>query len=435
MYQATICKLTNIQKHPNADRLNIALAAGYNVIVGLDVNEDTLGIVFPSDGRLTAEMLLANKLYRKHPLTGELLGGYFEENGRVKSLKLRGALSEAFWTPLTALSFAGDTSSLEKKFNKGELVQLDTFNGVKLCEKYFTQATLKQMSGQGQKAAKKVYAVGFEKHGDTSQLRDTVSFLVGQDLFAVVTEKCHGTSGRTGLVRWTKPSGLWQKLLSKLNLYRGKYRYVTGTRNVVLDPDKMNEPETGFYAGTNFRASVHNMIASKGLREDEVLYYEIVGFDNNGSPIMAEHGLDKKSLKETGIPEKELSQYGDKMTHSYGCGPKEHAVYVYRIVQNGRDLTWTEMVHRCKQLGLNAVPYLDSIIITPEDTVETIMSEVEKLTRGNSVLDDSHIKEGVCLRFDSATGLKVYKYKGFMFCALEGIRKNSEDYVDFEEVS
>lgn len=442
-YLATVCKLTNLKKHPNGDYLQIGLALGYNVIVGLDVDEDTLGIVFPSDGKLSHGILSANSLYRKDPITGELSKGFFEPSGRVKSLKLRGAMSEAFWTPLTALSFAGDIKSLEKEYLKacknGELLQIDSFNGILLCEKYYTSATLKQMNslqGQSKKKGKRAedYAKGFERHGDTTQLRDAVSFLVGQNLTATVSCKLHGTSGRTGLVQWTKRSW-FQNILSKFGLYKDKHRYVTGTRKVVLEPDNMNKPETGFYAGTTFRTKIHNMIMEIGLKENEILYYEIVGFDENGTGIMSTHSLDKKSLKETGIPEKELAQYGSNMVYSYGCEPKEYKVFLYRIVQEGKDLSWLQMTERCKELELKTVPYLATLEIKESDTAEDIMKQVEFLTRGNSVLDERHIKEGVCLRFDLETGLRVYKYKGFVFCALEGIRKNSDEYIDFEEAS
>jgi hypothetical protein len=48
-------------------------------------------------------------------------------------------------------------------------------------------------------------------------------------------------------------------------------------------------------------------------------------------------------------------------------------------------------------------------------------------------LDDSHIKEGVCVRIDQF-GLKpkVFKHKSFNFKVLEGIAKDS-GVVDAEE--
>lgn len=439
MYTATICKLNNLKKHPNADKLLMGYALGHNVIVGLDITEDTLGIVFPSDGKLSPDMLMNNNLYRKNPLTGELMGGFFEQNGRVKTVRLRGAASEAFWTPLSALSWAGDIVSLEKEYNKlqakGELLQLDTFNGHLICEKYYTPKTISMMSGgKVNKATKANYAPDFAKHGETPKLRDIVNFIQGAEHDFIVTEKLHGTSGRTGLVRWTKRSWL-QNILYKIGLYKDKYRYVTGTRNVTLNPDEMNKPETGFYAGSDFRAKIHNSIMETGLRQGEILYYEIVGYSGENSLIMGEHPLDKNALKESGVPEKELSKYGDTMRYTYGTEQGKYDVYVYRITQDGVDLFWNDLVVRCAELDLKTVPFMDILHIKETDTVEDIMLKVEPYTQGQDVLDARHIREGVVLREEFETGIKAYKYKGFIFCLLEGICKNTDEYIDLEEVS
>ena len=75
------------------------------VIVGQDANNDVLGVVFPSDGRLSEKMLLNNNLYRKHPITNEPMGGYFDKNGRIKSLKLSSATNhvEKLFSKCTSL--------------------------------------------------------------------------------------------------------------------------------------------------------------------------------------------------------------------------------------------------------------------------------------------------------------------------------------------
>lgn len=51
-YNAYITRIKNIRKHSNADRLMVGECFGNYVIVGLDVEENQLGIYFPTDGRL-----------------------------------------------------------------------------------------------------------------------------------------------------------------------------------------------------------------------------------------------------------------------------------------------------------------------------------------------------------------------------------------------
>jgi hypothetical protein len=428
-YRGTVCKLTDLKQHPNADRLQVANALGYYVIVGLDTDEDTLGVVFPSDGRLSEEFCLANNLYRKHPVTNEPMGGYFEHNGRIKVLRLRGSASEAFWTPLDSLSFTG-TLDLEE----GD--EITEVNGVLICEKYYTPATRRAMK-HSQNAGKRKkkpqdYAPEFLRHFDTPKLREVVSFMVGQKRTLEVTEKLHGTSGRTGCVKWTKKNW-WQTVLSWLGLYKDEYRLVSGTRKVVLDPDNMGQ-DGGYYAGTEFRFQIHQMFEGR-LREGEVVYYEIVGYTDTGSLIMGSHGIDKTTMREAGIPSKEYKRYGEAMQYTYSCEPGEFMVFIYRITLNGVDLDPEWLGIRAMELGLAIVPYLGTIEISEDNTVDDIMLKVEAFTRGASSLDARHIKEGVCLRTKDETGIRIFKYKGFLFCLLEGIRKNQDDYVDLEEVS
>lgn len=443
-YQATLCYLSDIKKIEDANRIVSANALGYYVIVSAEISQNTqLGVVFPSDGRLTHDMLMNNNLYRKNPATGEAMGGYFEANGRVKSIKLRGVKSEAFWTPVSSLLWTGlSLSDIHDLYNKaheaGENYSFDTLNGYKICEKYYTPATLRAMN-QSNKVGKKTkkpqdYAPDFVRHFDTSKLREVVQFFTGKDIVFQVSEKLHGTSGRTGNVLWTKRNW-YQNLLSKIGLYRDKYRVISGTRRVVYDPDKL--AVGGYYENDKFRQIVHDSIGWL-LHEGEVLYYEIVGYTDTGALIMDTHGLDKTTMKESGIPSAEYKQYGDVMRYTYGCEPDNEIpfkVYVYRITQDGVDLSYREMRERAAELGLYVVPHLGYVRVVETDSVDDIMKKVEVLTRGNSVLDDRHIKEGVCLRIEDENGIRIFKYKSFMFCLLEGIRKNSDEYVDLEEIS
>jgi hypothetical protein len=434
MYQATVCKLDNIHFHPNADRLRLAKALGYSVVIGLTEDTETLGVVFPSDGVLSVDMLLQNNLYRKHPVTGESMGGYIEESGRVKSLRLRGAVSDALWLPLSSLAWTGaNLSSLKEGFQFTEL------NGKQICEHYYTPATRKAMATSGGKinATKKIY-VDFPEHVDTRQLRDTVTFIQGREpkYNVIITLKVHGTSGRTGNLLWKKRTK-WQEFLSKLRLYKDKYRIVSGTRRVILDPDKtVND---GYYKGTDFRETVHNMISGLGLRENEILYYEIAGWSGKDSLIMAEHPINKDTMKASGIPASEYGGYGDVMRYTYGCEPGEFRVFVYRVVLDGQDLSFRDMETRVAELQaankteirLDTVPFL-----METTTDDDLMGVSEELTQGKDPIGE-HIREGVVLRLEDETGKLVFivKYKGFFFCVLEGIRKNTDEYVDMEEIS
>ena len=84
-------------------------------------------------------------------------------------------------------------------------------------------------------------------------------------------------------------------------------------------------------------------------------------------------------------------------------------------------------------LGFEMVPQLHQPF-TYDGDQEALMSLCERLSQGPDVLDPSHIKEGVVVRVDAPGHETHLKYKGYWFCALEGIAKNTEGYIDMEEV-
>ena len=234
-YNGIVCQLADIRPHSNADRLQVANALGYQVIVGSDAQDGDVGIVFPEGGKLSHEMLLANCLYRKHPETGEAMGGYFEASGRIKTVKLRGESSEAFFTSLDSVAFTGlDPLSNPRKFSRG--TEIGTIGSTLICDRHYTKATLRAMRSAARAYRKprwvprfiaplhKKYVVDkakrdpcptFKKHFDTNKLRLNLHN-IPQDCKVVITSKCHGTSGRTGLVKYDNRSWLKRLMRSKV---------------------------------------------------------------------------------------------------------------------------------------------------------------------------------------------------------------------------
>lgn len=453
MYCAYVTTISNLQKHPNADRLQIGVAHGCNVIVDMETHAGTLGVLFPDGGQLSGHFALANKLYRKHPMTGEPMGGYMEENARVKALKLRGCRSEGLWLPLQALQLAGEDSRWGSLKEGDELTE---WAGKPLCEKYYTPATRKAMQqpGQAGKKAKEkaLLDVAFPRHYDTPQLRHMTAQLPSG--LRYVTSKLHGTSGRTGYVSVPKPMSWLKKAWnwitpSRFNLGHRftPLQYITGTRNCVLNMKSTGEKSK------NFRQEIHEVFEDNNLlRPNETWYYEIVGYEGvGGGPIMARHtvgGLGDKAQ------EKELERlYGKTFEYSYGCDPRgplvaskpAYRVFVYRITQDGKDLTFDHIRQRVIAANRNlhepafeVVPLL-SVLTEDEDVLsvcEALAEMPEPLAEGK------HPREGVCVRVeqhceatDETLVGKALKLKSFVFRALEGHACDKSDYVDKEDVS
>jgi hypothetical protein len=177
------------------------------------------------------------------------------------------------------------------------------------------------------------------------------------------------------------------------------------------------------------------------LRKGETVYFEIVGFESTGAAIMP-------SVDTTKMGDKEFTkQYGKSMAYSYGCEPTQSEVYVYRMTfanEDGQsiDYAWNDVVKRCNELGVKTVPHVATITLTELEAItgkfddrdlrEYFSNTIETFGTGPSVLDNRHIKEGVCVRIEGGLVNKTFKFKSFEFKVLEGIVKDS-GVIDTEE--
>lgn len=461
-YEAIVTRITT-KAHPNADRLQIAEAAGYTCIIGLAHSDGDLGIVFPEGGQLVEDFCMANKLYRKHPETGEPMGGYLESNRRIRALKLRGVESDALWLPMSAVgTWLSLVHQKDGKKTGAKLPVLDDgvalteIMGHKLCGKYYTPATIKAMRSKDPKERKvSREALALERHYDTPQLR-SAQIPTGK---AIITEKLHGTSGRTGFVEVEQELNWFLKALNYLPFVsfspKKQWQFVSGTRNCIVNTSAKNTESK------SFRVLAHDLIAPH-LERDEVWYYELVGFEGHGTPIMARQPIAK--VGDSKLEKKLKKKAGDDhVVYHYGCDPDgripnedgdgslKFKIFVYRITLGGKELTWSKIKDRVTVVKhalsdsnkdfLNAVPELS---VLPQDSWsgEYLRKKCEELTVGEG-LDGVPVREGVCVRVESDSPEtsnevvvhKALKHKGWLFSVLEGIARNNPDFVDQEEVA
>lgn len=430
MYEAIVARVKT-RPHPNADRVQLGDVMGYQVVVGKDTADGELGVFFPVDGQLSHDFCMANGLYVKHPETGEPMGGYFDKNRRIRAQRFRGEISEGLWLPLSSWPFV-TCEEVERLNGDDDLLEGNRFASFgtceDLCRKYETPATRHaQVAGKKQKRAE---FVNFPRHYDTPQLRENLHFR--PDSLVVVTEKLHGTSARTGYVMVPAPKWYhraWNWLADRTGLPAvtppDDLVALTGTRNCLLEPGAQGEK------GMGYRKEWHDTIAPK-LMPGECVYYEIVG-----PGIMPSHssdGLDKADKKLLAAVWDAKVAAGGRINYWYGHDGQTQA-YVYRITRSGEDLSWYQLEERCKEIGFPTVPVLE-LLKGHEITLELC----NELTRGASTLAPIP-REGICLReewTDESGDLhvaKALKHKSYLFCALEGIRKNDESYVDSEEAA
>jgi len=413
-YYAYVTRLKNVRPHPNADRLLLAECLGNQVVVGLDCKEGDLGIYFPSDGVLSREYCKANNLFAVRDSFGKRIsGGFFDENCRVRVQKFRGEKSDGYFAPLSSLSYLGKIPELKE----GDI--FNQINGKEICKKYISSKTAEIIKSHPRTSLKWNYPL-FREHVETEQLQFNLDKIPNKS-YVIITEKLHGTSGRTSYTILQK-----NDIISKIKRFFGikTWVYVSGTRRTILGENQVD----GYYKD-NFRKKISDKLFGK-LYKGETIYYEIVGYTTDGRPIMATQNVEK--LKDKSF----LERYGKTMTYSYGCSKNECQIYVYRITmtnEEGKEIeySWDKVIQRCKELGINHVP---EIIRTFYDDNTIKMANL--LSQGESLLDKRHIREGVVLRIENPkfeNGVKFFKYKSFEFKVLEDIIK--EEVADIEEGS
>jgi hypothetical protein len=126
--------------------------------------------------------------------------------------------------------------------------------------------------------------------------------------------------------------------------------------------------------------------------------------------------------------------------------PGQQSIYVYRITQVNEDgyaveLSWNQMAARCRELGVPTVPFISQFVYeddpgdcqTGQDYLKCL---VEHAACGPSIIDPSHMREGVVIRVEAPDGTtEWYKHKNFEFKVMEGIVKDNDAIVDIEEAS
>ena len=487
-YCGYVTTLKNVRKHPNADRLLLAECFGNTVSVNLDYFEGQKGVYFPTDGQLSVEFCEHNNLVRKKNEAGENIGGYMDPDKRnVKTIKLRGEMSDGLFLPMTCLDFCFEDGNADAHLSIGDTI--DVVNGHEICKKYIPRRNPSKSHGNGgnkTRKRKENIAPLFMEHADTAQPAYNLgAFKPGDEV--EITLKMHGTSQRTGhlpvitdycgpniafdiilrknifkLFKPTKKMIEWAE--SKLTpLYN--WGYVSGTRRVVLDTY-----DGGFYGSNHFREQHHNAFVGK-LWKGETVYYEVVGFMDTGAPIMAECNNDRVNDKAF------KKKWGKTTIFSYGCNPNgctdgelmkfataadgtklmaftqkpQSDIYVYRMTMTNEDGEVVEytpdfMRYRCEQMGVKTVPVFARFII-PEfyqlpdnagslqaiDAGEYVRKIAEDFYAGADPVGKTHIREGVVARIINRPKFTAFKHKNEEFKIIEGIIKDIAEVPDIEE--
>lgn len=326
-YLAKVIDITNFLPHPNADRMKIAQIGGYKVCVGIDEPAGRY-VYFPVNSEINPNLLSYCNLYRhteKNANTEK--AGFFNDNGRVTAIKLRGFPSEGFLLPYEQLeNFIADTLNL-KLSNIENNTDFDiAVEGDKefwICKKYIVIHRTAQGQSNSNKRQKKVARFNkvidtqFHFHYDTVRIQNDKWAITPNDLISI-TEKIHGTSGISAYVLCKKKPTFINKIKGWFGDSNIQYDYLYASRSVIKNATEITNP--GGYYGCDIWAEADKIIRPH-LQKGMTIYYEIVGFLPTGRYI-------QKNYDYGCVP----PEAGEPFTHE-----KHFKVRVYRITMTNVD--------------------------------------------------------------------------------------------------
>jgi len=415
-YLAKIVKIKNLRKHNNADRLQITSIDFQDVIVGLDAKEGDIYCFFPLECQINKNFLSFTNSFRHSELNQDKEKvGFFEDNCRVRAVKLRGEKSMGYIVPIEELEkFIG--KDLKDYIDE----EFDTVDNILLLQKYIIKTRESNITnGKGRKLKISRLVEGQVRlHVDTENLRKN-AFKINPEDEITITYKVHGTSWWVSNLLVKKKLNLFYKFLKLIGIkiIDKEYDYIYGSRKVVK-----NEYETSgkqhFY-DTDIWGEIKEEI-KEFIPKGYTIYGECLGYTKSGSEIQSKY--------------------------DYGCNVGEKRIQIYRITftnEDGvvNDLSSKQIKEFCDRFGLeyvhifymglagNLYPELN----LNEHWQEEFIRRLEKdYNDKNCFMCKNEVpEEGIVLRKETLFYFEAYKLKSWKFLEWES-KELDKGEVDIE---
>lgn len=356
-----LAKVVNIQifkKHsdPEVTKLKCATIDGFNMIISIDA-EPGLYIYFPTACCINPNLLSYNNLFRHKELNNNPeKTGLFEDNGKVKTVKLRGELSEGFIMP--AIEFTNwITAETNKEIELIEGIEFDTVEHEGktfwVNKKYVVKRTQGTSGGSSKakhkikKTLDKIIPSQFRFHYETVLIKKCPNVIQPDDLISI-TSKIHGTSHISAYIKCHKEL-TWKEKLAKW--LTGNpfdiYDYIYASRSVIKNRYYNPNVSEGFYGCNTWKYADEYL--RPYLQKGMTIYAEIVGYNPTGTYI--QKGYDYGCIS---------PKYGNTIDYK----PEIHfKVRPYRITLTNVDgeiheFSAREVQQYCKSVGLIPVTEL-----------------------------------------------------------------------------
>lgn len=354
-------KILDVQKHPNADRLDLVQIDGWWCVTGKgNFKTGDLCIYLPVDSVLPQNL----ETFLFPPGSKITL-----KNSRIKSTRIRQVFSQGMALPVDDIVNAGFLVTVPlNKLKEG----LDITSDLGITK--FTP-TAGPPSLRGGKIKKKIYVnENFHKYTDIEHIRKFLSWFKPEDE-VVAREKIHGTNYRVGYAK--NVANTWWKKGLKYFGFLPEYEFCFGSRNLQLTLNTHKSIMNGnpWVPKNAYERITVEYNMKKLLKPGEVLYGEIYG------PNV-------------------------QTNYHYGLSDGELGFVAFDVEVNGQYLSDAELEEWCtiRNIPLSPVIYRGTFNI----------GAIVKLNNGNSRMSPSQpTMEGVVIRpvteYKDARGRKIGK--------------------------
>ena len=312
-YLATICRIDNMTKMENSDHLYLSVINGFNIIISDDFHIGDIVLYFPVETIICSKFLSKNNLYSINdydlndnysevdaikdadPIKAKSMVGFFNRNGRVRILKLRGQYSQGFICRIEDLA-KYDKSLKDIDYESWVGISFDEVNGEKFCWKYIpeekkTLTPHKKVNRRNKKLKRfdRLVPEQFSYHYDTKQLGPAIHEINPNAIISITT-KLHGTSAIFSNILTYRKLSLFEKIKNffgfKVN--KEEYGYVYSSRSVIKNRYITKKDPKSFY-GQDIWGKVAEVI-NKYIPNGMTVYGEIVGYlDGSTTMIQKDH--------------------------------------------------------------------------------------------------------------------------------------------------
>lgn len=346
-----VCKVLEVLKHPNADRLDVITIKGWNCIVGRDQYKvGDLVVYCPIDS------IIPTNLIEKYKLE------YLKKDGRVKTIKLRKVISQGLVLPVEHSWKEGQDVSKELGITKYEEPEAEyqinrpcsesigkvyiSYKEGKITLRRFMFKSLGILKDRflirtGIKRRSKVNLY-FDKYTDIENIKNFPDIFEKNEK-VMISEKIHGTNFRCGILPTNKK---W------FEFWRKDYEFCYGSHRVQIINDSQVWYETNVYA-----KMVKKYKLDKCLPKGYVFYGEIYG----------------KKIQDL----------------DYGLEDIDVRFFDIKDISTGKYLSFFEFRDMCMSYGLKTVGFKE---------INYTKKRIEFFTRVKSFITRKHIREGIVIK-------------------------------------